>query len=314
MNRKGVYVLANDKVIEQTTALLNSIRAHDPGVEIALIPYDDNYLEMEELSSRNYGVQIFPNLDLLEKIDQLSAKTWNPQGKAPWGALKMLRKFACWFGDFDEFAYIDTDIVMLESISNYFTYFEQADFINNDFQANTEIQFIFREAICEDPQLATENLSDVFNAGLFCSKKGLISYEQLEQLFHSTAQQPDSFYAEYIDQSLLNYWLLQNDISRLNLTRVPERGSGSWGGTQVFEYDGDILMDPRAQKPVSYLHWAGLKLEPGCPNWSIWEQYRRISDINYRFRAPQASPNSWFTRLKAKVKRSGQQIRNKTAA
>ncbi|MEM6402119.1 MAG: hypothetical protein AAF757_18120, partial [Cyanobacteria bacterium P01_D01_bin.116] len=28
---------------------------------------------------------------------------------------------------------------------------------------------------------------------------------------------------------------------------------------------------------LQYLHWAGIRIEPGCPYWEIWEHYRNLN-------------------------------------
>ena len=40
---RGIYIVANDKVIESAIALLNSIRLDNCQVPVFLIPFDDNY-------------------------------------------------------------------------------------------------------------------------------------------------------------------------------------------------------------------------------------------------------------------------------
>ena len=44
MNR-GIYIVANDRVIENAITLLNSIRYYDPEVTVYLIPFNENYQE-----------------------------------------------------------------------------------------------------------------------------------------------------------------------------------------------------------------------------------------------------------------------------
>jgi len=38
--KKGIYITANDKVMDYAIACLNSIRLYDPEIPIVLIPYD----------------------------------------------------------------------------------------------------------------------------------------------------------------------------------------------------------------------------------------------------------------------------------
>ena len=43
---RGIYIVANDKVIESAIALLNSIRLYNCQVPVFLIPFDDNYQQV----------------------------------------------------------------------------------------------------------------------------------------------------------------------------------------------------------------------------------------------------------------------------
>ena len=65
---RGIYIIANDKVIDQAIALLNSIRLHDADTPIMMIPYDDNYQAIAELLTTYYGVQIYPDLEFIDRV------------------------------------------------------------------------------------------------------------------------------------------------------------------------------------------------------------------------------------------------------
>ncbi len=38
---RGIYITANDRVMDHAIACLNSIRLHDPSIPVMLIPYSD---------------------------------------------------------------------------------------------------------------------------------------------------------------------------------------------------------------------------------------------------------------------------------
>ena len=65
---RGIYITANDKVLEQGVDLLNSIRQYDSDTPIILIPYDDNYQTVAERFSRDYGVKIYQDLEFIERL------------------------------------------------------------------------------------------------------------------------------------------------------------------------------------------------------------------------------------------------------
>ena len=67
MNR-GIYIVANDRVIESSIALLNSIRLYNSQVPIFLIPFDENYRQVVAARSSRYNVQLVPNLVFVEQF------------------------------------------------------------------------------------------------------------------------------------------------------------------------------------------------------------------------------------------------------
>ncbi|MEM9244259.1 MAG: hypothetical protein AAGA67_00745, partial [Cyanobacteria bacterium P01_F01_bin.153] len=61
---------------------------------------------------------------------------------------------------------------------------------------------------------------------------------------------------------------------RRNYAIWPKPGPGSWAGSKHFQWQGERLVDPNFDRPVPYLHWAGIEIRPGCPYWETWEDYR----------------------------------------
>ena len=48
---KGIYIVANDQVVNNTIALLKSIRLYDPDTPIMMIPFDENSQQVAETVS-----------------------------------------------------------------------------------------------------------------------------------------------------------------------------------------------------------------------------------------------------------------------
>jgi NAD-dependent DNA ligase len=112
MNR-GIYITANNKVTEQAIALINSIRLYDSNTPIVLIPYDENYHQIAEILGKSHGVKVYQDIQLIEDLSQ---QLYHIFGQGFFDKPNKLRKHACWFGEFDEFLYIDTDIIVFEKI------------------------------------------------------------------------------------------------------------------------------------------------------------------------------------------------------
>ncbi len=272
---RGIYITANDKVTEQAITLLNSIRFYDPDTPIVLIPYDDNYQNIAQRLTRDYGVEIYPDLAFIQRLSENLHQIF---GEKFFARPNQFRKQACWFGVFDEFLYVDTDIVVFEKIIDNLNYFADYDFLCCDYQHRGGITNVFSPKILQ--VFSEAEIQDIFNGGWWASKKGLISEADLYETFTECAAHPEyfDFTQKTSDQPIINYMILQRIQRRFNIVRRPGKAPGSWAGSNYFERSGDKLMDPKLGQTLQYLHWAGIRIEPGCPYWDIWEHYRYLRE------------------------------------
>lgn len=277
--KRGIYIVANDKVTENAIALLNSIRLYDPDISIYLIPFNDEYQTVFSTLKRLHNVQLFPDLELLERLTERVGNIFDRDFlKLP----NKMRKLAVWFGVLDEFLYIDTDIVVFEKIADTLNHLSNCDFFCCDYHYSSEgLRNIFSpvaETIFTDKQL-----QDVFNSGFWGSRKGVITEEQLYEVLKDCAQHREYFdFAQGVtDQPILNYLILKCFEQRMNLVKPPENAPGSWAGSQHFKNRQFVLYD-RAQK-LKYLHWAGISICPGAPYWDLWEHYRCLHEPSAAF-------------------------------
>lgn len=277
MNR-GIYIIANDKVMDHAIALLNSIRLHDKNTPIIMIPYDENYHQIADILNTYYGVQTYEDLDF---IDRLAQKLHETFGGKFFARPNQFRKQACWFGPFDEFLYIDTDIVVFEKIIDNLNYLDRHDFICCDYQHSGGIKNVFSPKVLEDKVFNSTEVKDIFNGGFWGSKKNLISEQDLYEVFSECASHPEyfDFSEKTSDQPIINYMLLKRIPSRFNIVRREGKAPGNWAGTPYFQSQGNLLFDPKINQPLQYLHWAGIRIQPGCPYWEIWEHYRHLNPL-----------------------------------
>ncbi len=61
-------------------------------------------------------------------------------------------------------------------------------------------------------------------------------------------------------------------------------------------------------QPLEYLHWAGIRIQPGCPYWDIWEDYRYIGESKPTH-YPQKTEKSLGRKFIDKVKNIARQIK-----
>ncbi|MBD2577935.1 Npun_R2821/Npun_R2822 family protein [Oscillatoria sp. FACHB-1406] len=295
---RGIYITANDKVTEQAIALLNSIRLYDPDVPVTLIPYDDNYSAIAKHLKEAYGVKTYTDLDFIERLSQ---KLYDIFGEGFFARPNQFRKQACWFGEFDEFLYIDTDIVVFEKIADNLDSLKDYDFLCCDYQHSGGITNVFTPKVIEEGVFSEAELKDIFNGGWWASKKGLLTEQDLYDSFAECIAHPEyfDFSQKTSDQPIINYTILKRVPRRFNLVRRDEQIPGSWAGSRHFQRRGDILIDPRnGDRALQYLHWAGIRIEPGCPYWDIWKHYRYLGDPN-----PPADPPPAPESLKKKLKK-----------
>lgn len=273
--KSGIYIMANDKTIEQSIALLNSIRFYDKDVPIMLIPYDNKHKKIIDTCK----IELFPDLKLIEQIENRVNDIFPSKLFA---RPQQFRKQACWFGPFEEFLYLDTDIVVFEKIIENLKYLKEHDFVYCDYQYKQGIKNIFTPKIFSDEIFTNEDIEGVFNAGFWGSKKGVITEEDLYSTFEECAEHPEyfDFSQKVSDMPVFNYMVLRNIERKFNIVRAAnQKGAGSWAGMPHFVRDGNRLIDPKVNQPLKYLHWAGIKIEPGCPYWDVWEYYRFMNDL-----------------------------------
>jgi hypothetical protein len=70
--------------------------------------------------------------------------------------------------------------------------------------------------------------------------------------------------------------------------------------------EGDRLRDPsNGNQWLQYLHWAGFRIQPGCPYWEIWEHYRYLNEEKPEVKIVKPS---LFKRVKQQAKRAIAQV------
>ncbi|MGB7440332.1 MAG: Npun_R2821/Npun_R2822 family protein [Coleofasciculaceae cyanobacterium] len=299
---RGIYITANDRVLNHAIALLKSIRLSDPDTPVILIPYDDNYQEIAQILGDSYGVKVYQDLDF---IDRLSQKLYQIFGEGFFARPNQFRKQACWFGPFEEFIYIDTDIVVFDKIADALNYLNDYDFICYDYQHKGGITNVFSSKVIEDNVFTEAELQDMFNGGFWGSKKQLISEQDLYETFTECAAHPEyfDFSQKTSDQPIINYMILKRIARRFNIVRRPGGAPGSWAGSKHFQVQGNQIIDPKVNQPLEYLHWAGIRIQPGCAYWDIWKHYRYLNESmpDDESLQPKTKTNQW-QRIKGKIK------------
>ncbi len=301
---RGVYIVANDKVQENAIALMSSLRRYDPDIPVFLIPFNDEHQGVAARLGELYEVQLFPDLAFLADLTTRIGEIFPPDFLA---LPNKMRKLAAWFGPLDEFLYIDTDILFFTPVTDTLAYLDQADFIWCDYHYKRGLEEVFSAVVPEQKIFSLEVLQDVFNSGLWGSRKSVLSLERLYEVLTECAAHREyfDFSSGTTDQPIVNYLVLSAIPRRLNIVKAnaamlnPE--PGSWGGSPHFERRGEKLFD--GDRPLRYLHWAGTPMCPGGPYRDLWEHYRYRNDPEGKAAAviKQQKP-SGFDQLKSQLK------------
>ncbi len=301
---RGVYIVANDKVQENAIALMSSLRRYDPDIPVFLIPFNDEYQAVATRLADLYDVQLFPDLAFLTDLTTQIGKIFPPDFLA---LPNKMRKLAAWFGPLDEFLYIDTDILFFTPVTDTLAYLDQADFIWCDYHYKRGLEDVFSAVVPDQKLFSLEALQDVFNSGLWGSRKSALSLEKLYEVLTECAAHREyfDFSSGTTDQPIMNYLVLTAIPRRLNIVKAnaaslnPE--PGSWGGSPHFERRGEKLFD--GTSPLRYLHWAGTPMCPGGPYRDLWEHYRYRNDPDGKAAAViKQQKSSRFDLLQAQIK------------
>ena len=301
---RGVYIVANDKVQENAIALMSSLRRYDPDIPVFLIPFNDEHQAVATRLAALYDVQLFPDLTFLADLTTRIGEIFPPDFLA---LPNKMRKLAAWFGPLDEFLYIDTDILFFTPVTDTLAYLDQADFIWCDYHYKRGLEDVFSAVVPQQKIFSPEALQDVFNSGLWGSRKSALSLEKLYEVLTECAAHREyfDFSSGTTDQPIMNYLVLTAISRRLNIVKAkaaslsPE--PGSWGGSPQFERRGERLFD--GDRPLRYLHWAGTPMRPGGPYRDLWEHYRYLTDREGQAAAAtKPQKPSGFEQIKAQIK------------
>lgn len=280
-NDRGIYILANDAVLDQCITVVKSIRKHDPDTPMALIPYNEACHHTKRVLADDFLIDVNamgPISDrVLTILREVSDKIFFRDGL--FNRPNLLRKLACWFGPFERFLYLDTDIVVFRKIADIMDHLDDVDFICCDYQANNGIRGFLSEDAIRIGFMDRLRMNRIFNAGFFGSKSEALSWKRLHGFLTEV-----SSYIRYFDFStgccdmpVFNS-LVASKIAPIltfrNLTYLSGFRAGSWAGSPHFIQEGDHLLDPRVGEPLVYLHWAGIPIRPDCPYWSIWKGFQ----------------------------------------
>jgi hypothetical protein len=273
-----VYYLANDAVLDQAIAFLNSVRRYNPTIPLWLVPFDDRVDAVLALRDR-YAFDVWHDADLLAQCDAISERFHGT-------VLGHYRKLALWEGPLQRFLYIDCDTVVLEPLDFVFEYLNRADVITAHSDGPGMRRWVWRDSMTPAVSGLTETqLAYSANTGFICSWKGCLPFAGLAARISEAYALRDHLQLDCYEQPVLNYLIVTSGRRYTSLHTIAVEDGRSdipmerWAATA----DEVVVRDGRIVSPASprtlLLHWAGhgqqaRQTNPQIPLYELWRFYR----------------------------------------
>jgi hypothetical protein len=276
--KRGVYFLANDVILDLAIAFLNSFRAYNPSISLCLIPFSDDIEQLGRLASR-YDFSIWSDLTVLQRCDDIS--------RVFHGYIAgQYRKLAAWEGRYDQFVYIDSDTVVLESVDFVFEHLSRFDFVTSHSNDPYIRKWVWKDSIYSTEALTQEQIAFATNTGFITSRRGCLTVDEAFDRLPKAVELADHMELFCAEQPFLNYLMVTSgrrynslaEIARhTGLLNIPAE---RWGGEPTLVVQDGRVVWPDVP-PTLLVHWAGEwhrareKKRP-LPHHALWDFYRHM--------------------------------------
>ncbi len=302
---EGLCLLANDAVLHQLVALLNSLeRNADRERPVLVIPFDAAVEGVaRELARRPYA-QLLDAPEVLATWDAFAAAARDdPAAHAIWERkfgrpglhrAGFYRCLAAFDAPFERFLYLDADMLVLDSLAPFFDALETCELAVFDDQYRAP-QHVFDLASPRLDALFGDRVrEEVFCTGLFAARRGVLDAERRAAVLAGLrGGDAEVLYLWSADQTLLNYAALKTGIRTRNLYR--ERADAERVHTCVSKPDlvvRDGLVHDGGRR-LPFLHYIGIPstaVNAACEGRNLVFPYRDLL-LDYRYlRDPEARP------------------------
>lgn len=275
-NRRGVYFIANDGVIDNTIAFLNSFRAFNPRIALCLVPYDDSIDRISALESI-YDFTIWRDAEHFSQCDRISMQFHGT-------VYGHYRKIALWEGPFDEFIYIDTDTVVLQNVNFVFDYLQRYAFVTSHSNIPSIRKWVWKDTINEVTELTREQISFAANTGFIASRASNLSVARAFDVLPHALSLVRHMELLCREQPFLNYLFVTSGFRFTSLRALYERllsddiSIERWGGNKLDISVNGRIVDQHYPRTL-LVHWAGEWMRSATEgtqiqNRALWEYFR----------------------------------------
>jgi hypothetical protein len=260
---RGIYVLADDSIEDLFLACVHSLMCVEPGICICIIPFNANCFKIKQHAMR-LGLINWSDEALLRQCDTLSMLFHScPSGT--------YRKLAMWNGIFDEFIYVDSDMIVLQKLTPLFSLLSAWDIVVAVSDLPQLKRFVWNDnATAFNEKIDTEYSA---NTGFIISKRGVLEQSQIIHLAKQAQRYKTGMALECAEQPVLNYIIVSSGRRYTSLSA--RRRSGEmmpremWGGDP--EWSGRLV---DCSEPPLLIHWAGVWRDGLHLRSRLWQHFR----------------------------------------
>jgi hypothetical protein len=271
----GIYFLANDRVRELVIPFLNSVRTVEPTRPLCLIPFDDDYHEIEGFA-KTYNFTIWSDAYALARCDAISRRFHK-------SVTGQYRKLVAWEGPFEEFAYIDVDTILLASLDRVFPLLSKYDAITGTSNMESIKRFVWRDnAESVFPGLDTTYSA---NTGFVLSKRGVLTLQDAEKKANLAQPFKEYMALECTEQPFLNYLLVTSGRRYTSLSEIRKKHGRAASSEQ--EIPGEVwggrfdeVLHGKGSSTL-FVHWAGIWREGANRRNDRWRHFRYMRDESH---------------------------------
>jgi hypothetical protein len=249
---RGIYLVANRISSDHCHNLIYTIRQCGCRLPIRILPYGGKPLGLKE---RFEGVELVRTEDFPAEGREFAAELERRMPCSP----GLLRRFLCWFGEFDEFLYSDNDIVALLDWEEMFAYLAEYELVHADTEYRTGGRFNLEQPQRFEEFMGAGTLDLALTAGHFLCRRAPHQVEDLLRGVSWMEAHPEV--VKWHDQALLHVTVALAKWRVLNLCKPPHCWGCSWAGSYKNSFDVLRAVQGTSHQPISHLHYSG-----GTPN------------------------------------------------
>lgn len=284
-HNKGVYFMADNKVISQTIAFLNSFRIHNRELPLCLIPSTDDFGQIESLKKK-YDFSIFNKGHFLALCDDISEKFHGEK-------VNGYRKLAAWQGEFEQFIYIDIDAVLTDNLSFVWDNLIHCKIFTSQSDLPDEWKQVWKDSIYATNKLNDSQIKFACNTGFIVSSKKTLPKDWVLGCIDKALQLKDNMQLSSMERPFLNYVIVTSGYNYGSLARFYvsniNRGTNRevkfefWTGSRGGKVDcGRLIFKAR---PIFLVRWDRISNIENkgseIPYQELWDYYRNIDILNY---------------------------------